>query len=280
MKDIVVTADSTCDLSQEIIDRYKVNIIPLYVNMGETFYKDGVDVHPSDLFTFVAKTGQLPKTSAVSVADYYNVFSKFEQEGKAVIHINISSGFSSCYQNACIAASELTDVYVVDSANLSTGTGHLVIEAAQLAQQGMDAKNIAENLRKLAPKIESSFVIDKLDFLKMGGRCSSLAAFGASLLNIKPCIEVKDGFMHVGKKYRGTIEKSISDYVIDRLKNRKDIDKRRIFITHTCTNEIALKVKELVRQCMDFDEIFITTAGCTISSHCGPGTLGVLFIRK
>ena len=278
---IVITADSTCDLSHELIDKYGIKIVPLYVTADGKSYRDGVDIEPSFIFDYVSRTGELTKTAAVSVSDYEAIFKQYTNEGYTVIHINISAEFSACHQNANIVASEMENVYTVDSRNLSTGSGLVVLAAAEMVQAGKSAKDIVKELNELTSKVEASFVVDKLTYLKMGGRCSSVAALGANLLNLKPCIEVKDGKMGVGKKYRGNLSKSIVDYVNDRLKGRTDIDSKRIFITHTpCDDEIVAKVKSAVAENYSFDEVIETTAGCTISNHCGPGTLGILFVRK
>ncbi|MBU9722974.1 MULTISPECIES: DegV family protein [Bacillaceae] len=281
MGTIKITSDSTCDLSEELIGKYEIDTVPLYINLGEESYKDMVEIKPSDIFSYADKTGTLPKTSAVTIGDYIELFSKYTNSHDAIIHINLGQGFSSCYQNATIAAKDFENVYVVNSANLSSGTGHLVIEAAIMAQEGIPAKEIVERLEELANRVEASFVIDTLDYLRMGGRCSSVAALSANLLNIKPSIEVMNGAMEVGKKYRGRFEKAIPKYIADRLNERNDIIPDRIFITHTgCSEELVDKTKELVKEHYAFSEIHETTASCTISSHCGPGTLGILFIRK
>ncbi|MBQ4100854.1 MAG: DegV family protein [Oscillospiraceae bacterium] len=279
---IIITADSTCDLSPELIDKYGIKIVPLYVTTDDgNSYKDGIDINPSFIFDYVAKTGKLTKTAAVTVADYETIFKQYTDEGYSVIHINISSEFSACYQNANIAKTDLENVYVVDSRNLSTGSGLIVLAAAEMVKEGKSAPDIAKALNELTSKVEASFVVDKLTYLKMGGRCSSVAALGANLLNLKPCIEVRDGKMGVGKKYRGNLSKSIVDYVNDRLKGRNDINTKRIFITHTpYDDEIIEKVKSSIKENCKFDEVIETVAGCTISTHCGPGTLGILFLRK
>lgn len=278
---IKITSDSTCDLSPALLAQYNVTMIPLYVTAGENTYRDGVDAQPSDLFDFVSKTGSLPSTAAVNIADYQEFFAPFSREYDAVIHINISSEFSSCHQNACLAAGEFDNVYVVDSRNLSTGHGLVVIEAAQAAARGENAEAIVEFLRDLTGRVEASFVIDKLDYLVKGGRCSSAAALGANLLKLKPCIEVAEGKMKVGKKYRGNFDKVLPDYVKERLSGREDIAYDRIFVTHTfCKPETVAAVKEEIAKHASFGEILETTAGCTISCHCGPNTLGILFIRS
>lgn len=277
---IKITSDSTSDLSPELLSRYQITLLPLYVSMGGETRRDGVDVHPADLFAYVERTGKLPSTAAVNVADYQKCFAELSAQYEAVIHITISSDFSSCYQNACIAAEGFDNVYVVDSRNLSTGHGHVVLEAALAAQRGEDARQIVSGLKELAGRVEASFVVDKLDYLVKGGRCSSAAALGANLLRLKPCIEVSDGKMRVGKKYRGPFEKVLMDYVKDRLSGRDGLCLDRIFITHTpCPPGTVEAVKKAVAQYASFREVIETQAGSTISSHCGPNTLGILFIR-
>lgn len=278
---IKVTADSTCDLSPDLIRELDVEIIPLYVMEDGLSHRDGVGYSPEDIFRHFDQTGRLCKTAAVNTVDYAEIFSRLSAEYDAVIHLNISLEFSSCYQNACLAAEEFQNVYVVDSRNLSTGIGLLVIKAVHMARSGVSADQIAAYLRQLSAKVESSFVIDTLTYLHKGGRCSSLAALGANLLHLRPCIEVKDGRMLVGKKYRGSLEKAISCYVRERLEGRQDLDLERIFITHTCSDPSLIEmVRQEILQYASFQEILVTSAGCTIASHCGPGTLGILFIRQ
>lgn len=282
MAKVMITADSTCDLSTELLEKYQVTILPLYVVKGGESLKDGVEIHPQDIYDYVAETGNVTKTAAASIADYTDFFQPFVEQGYEIVHLNISTGFSSCHQNACLAAEELGNVFPVDTKNLSTGSGHVVIEAALLAQEGKSGAEIKAYLEKeVIPKVEASFVIDTLTYLHKGGRCSSVAALGANLLKLKPCIEVADGGMHVGKKYRGSLAKCMEQYVIERLQDRTDINTKRIFITHTaCAQEIVDLVRGLVEEYGDFEEILETEAGCTITSHCGPSTLGILFIRK
>jgi len=229
----------------------------------------------------VAKTGQLPKTSAVSVGTYLDVFGKYVEAGNQVVHISLSSELSSSYQNACIAAETTGDVYVVDSRSLSTGSGHLVILAAELALAGLSAGEVASALDDMKKQLDVSFVLQTLEYLHKGGRCSGVAAFGANVLKLRPEIQVADGKMGVGRKYRGNAEKSILDYVRGRLEGRTDIRHDRIFVTHSGVEpEIVEKVKALVKELQPFDQVIETKAGCTISSHCGPGCLGVLFFRS
>lgn len=278
---IIISSDSTCDLSAELRERYNVSIIPLGVTLGDKTYFDGVDIVPDDIYAHHTKTGELPKTTAANVGDCIDYFKTFADAGKTVIHIALSAEFSSTYNNACLAASEFENVYVVDSRNLSTGNGLLVIAAAEMAQSGMEAAEIVEKLNALAPCVDASFVIDKLDYLHKGGRCSALAMLGANVLKLKPCIEVKNGKMGVGKKYRGKYSAVLKEYVAERLADTENIDLDRVFVTHAgVDSEIVNAVVEQVKEIAPFKEVFMTRAGCTISSHCGADTLGVLFVRK
>ncbi len=279
---VKIISDSTCDLSKELIKKYDISIVPLHVVMNDKTMRDGLEVTPEDIYEYVDKNGKLPSTSAVNIGDYIEIFKYWREQGYEIVHFDISSEFSSTYRNACMAAQEVGGVYVVDSRNLSTGQGLVVMHGAEMAQSGKSAKEIFEECTALTSKIEASFVVDSIDYLYKGGRCSALAAFGANLLKLKPCIEVKDGKMIPGKKYRGNISRVMLSYVEERLKGRDDIDKSRIFITHTkCSDEDVEAVRQKVLEiCPDFKEILETTAGCTVTTHCGPNTLGILFIRK
>ena len=279
---VKIISDSTCDLSPELIQKYDIAIVPLYVLMGDRMQKDGLEVNPEDIYEYVKKTGKLPSTSAPNLDDFTSEFAKWRAEGYEIVHFNISADFSSSFQHACAAADENSGVYVVDTRNLSTGSGLVVLYGAELAAQGKSAAEIKAACDKITDKVEASFVVDSIDYLHKGGRCSSVAALGANLLKLKPLIEVKDGKMKAGKKYRGNIDKVIINYVTDKLRGRTDIDRHRIFITHTKCNPLTVqqvrgKINELYP---GFEDILETTAGCTITSHCGPGTLGILFIRK
>ena len=281
MNNIVITSDSTSDLSSELRQRYNINILPLGVTLGGKVYKDGVDITPDDIYAHHDKTGELPKTTAANVDEFYNFFKKFADEGKSVIHFDISSGMSSTFNNARIAAEEFENIYVIDSANLSTGIGLLVVAAAEMVNEGLEAEEIVAKINDMVPKVDASFVIDNLEYLYKGGRCSALAAFGANMLKLKPCIEVKNGAMGVGKKYRGRYADVLKTYVSERLGDGSDIDNSRVFVTHAgCDEEIVKQVVEQVKESGIFKEVFLTRAGCTVSSHCGANTLGVLFIRK
>lgn len=281
MAKIKVTCDSTCDLTQELYQKYDIHVVPLGITLGDTLYSDGVDIGAQEIFAYADAKGQLPKTSAVSPADYENQFRPFVEQGYEVIHINISSEFSACYQNACLAAAELGHVHPIDSRNLSSGSGHLAVLAAELAQQGLEADAIVAELEQRKALLDVSFVLQRLDYLSMGGRCPGVVALGASLLKLRPEIRVVDGKMIVGKKYRGDAQRTILDYVRGRLEGRTDVDTHRIFITHAkAPREIVDQVVALVRQLHPFEEVLVTEAGCTVSSHCGPDCLGVLFFKK
>jgi DegV family protein with EDD domain len=281
MSNIKITCDSTCDLPQEIYAKYDVEVVALSVTLGDSLHRDGVDITAPELFAYVKETGTLPKTSAISMGEYLDVFDKYVQDGRTVIHINLSSNLSSSHQNAVLAAQELGNVYVVDSRNLSTGSGHLVIEAAEMAAQGLDAETIVARLNEMKERIDASFVLQTLEYLQKGGRCSSVAALGARALQLRPEIRVADGGMGVGKKYRGSMEKSVLDYVRGRLEGRDDVDTHRIFVTHSpMDQDVVDKAIALVKELLPFDEVIETSAGCTICSHCGPNCLGVLFFKK
>ena len=278
---VKIISDSTCDLSPELLERYDIAITPLCVIKDGKEFHDGVDITPADIFAHVVGGGELCSTAAVSQFEYTQMFTRYAKEYDEVVQINIGSNFSCCYQNACLAAQEFDNVFVVDSENLSTGQGLLVVSAAKLAQQGVSGIEIAERVRALVPKVETSFLIDRLDYMQKGGRCSTVAALGANLLKLKPCIEVREGKMGVCKKYRGSFEKCIRQYVKERLDGREDIATELVFITHTAadTNVVAA-AKEETAQYGSFEEVEETQAGCTVSCHCGPNTLGILFVRK
>ena len=278
---IAITSDSTTDLGKELIEKYNISILPLGVTLGDKNYLDGVDINPDDIYAHHAKTGELPKTSAANLGDCLDFFQKFVDEGKAVIHFTISSEMSSTYNNARMAAENFENVYVVDTKNLSTGGGLLVLAAAEMAEKGMSANEIYEEVQKLVPCVDASFVIDNLEYLHKGGRCSAVAVFGANLLKLKPCIVVKNGSMGVDKKYRGKFSDVVITYADERIGDASDIILDHVFVTHAgCDEEIVNSVVEEVKKIAPFKEVHITRAGCTVSSHCGADTLGVLFIRN
>ena len=278
---IKITSDSTCDLSEDLIAENNITIFPLTIIKGKENFKDCVDITSADIFKHVDAGGDLCSTSAVNIEEYQRVFSALSSEYDAVVHIDIGSGFSSCYRNACIAAEDFPNVYVIDSQNLSTGQGHVVMEACAMAKTCSDIKVMCDELRDLTNRVEASFLINRLDYMVKGGRCSSVMALGANILKLKPCIEVKEGKMQVVKKYRGSFSKCLSEYVKDRLYKRDDIIWNRIFVTHTPVTDNDIKVTyDAINQYGHFSNIYNTNAGCTVACHCGPSTLGVLFIRS
>lgn len=279
MKKIKITCDSICDLG-ELYEKYDISALPLTITLDGEAHLDGVDITPDELYGFFDETGKLAKTTAANIADYTDFFEKFTDGETDIIHFCLSSQMSTTFNNARLAAEEFDNVYVIDTANLSTGSGLLVLKAVDLIKEGKSAPEIVEIIEKTKPLVDASFVINDLLYLKKGGRCSSLAALGANLLKLKPCIEVKDGAMGVGKKYRGNYATVLKEYVKDRLTD-VDIDTTRVFVTHSGVDDsVCREVIELVKSTMHFDEVLFTRAGCTISAHCGPDTLGVLFIKK
>lgn len=278
---IKILSDSTCDLSQELVEKYDITIVPLTVVKNDKAYSDGVTITTDEIFAHVAAGGDLCSTTAVSVGEYQEWFEKFAGDYDGVVHINISSEFSACYQNASLAAAEFDNVITIDSRNLSTGQGLVVLEACKLTESVSSLEELKEKLDKFTPNVEASFLLDRLEYMVKGGRCSAAAALGANLLNLKPCIEVKNGKMAVVKKYRGNYAKCLATYVKDRLADRDDLARETLFVTHTpVTDECLQAVQAAVDACAEFENIYWTQAGCTISCHCGPGTLGVLFVRK
>ncbi len=278
---IKILSDSTCDLSRELIEKYDITLVPLTIIKNGEAFSDGVNITPADIFAHVAAGGDLCSTTAMNMGEYADYFAKYASDYDGVIHINIGSGFSSSYQNACLAAEEFDNVRVIDSANLSTGQGLVVLKACELAQTCKNLDELKQKLDEFTPKVEASFLLDQLGYMVKGGRCSSVVALGANLLNLKPCIEVKNGKMGVVKKYRGNYAKCLASYVKDRLSNREDLQRKHLFVTRTPVSDDCLNaVKDAVREYADFENIYWTEAGCTVSCHCGPGTLGVLFVRK
>lgn len=278
---VKITADSTIDLSRELLERMDITLAPLHILIDGKDFRDGVDIRPADIFRFVDEEGKSSSTAAVNVFEYEELFGRFAKEFHAVIHICISSEFSCCCQNACIAAERFDNVYILDSRNLSSGSGHLAFEAARMAAEGLGAGQILRELEELIPRVDASFIIDRLDYLHKGGRCSGLEAFGAKVFSLKPCIEVADGQMIVGKKYVGSFASCLDRYVKDRISGNDNIDLRRVFITHCmCSDQAVERVKTALRRYADFQEVYVTEAGCAVSGHCGPNTLGVMCLNK
>ena len=278
---IKITTDSTCDLPVELLEQHHISVIPLGIVKGDRLFHDGVDIRTADIAAHVDAGGDITTTNAVNIADYEALFRREMKQHEAVIHINIGMGFSSCYQNAKLAAEEVPEVYVVDSANLTVGHGFLVLAAARAAEEGRSVTEILGMLEEMTGRVETSFVLDRLDYMKKGGRCSAVTLLGANLLKLHPCVEVIDGKMSVTKKYRGSIEKVVGDYVRDRLEGRTDIDTSMVFLVDSCADDhLASIAREALQRDGRFGKIVEAKAGCTIFCHCGPGTLGIIFLRK
>ena len=276
-----ILTDSTCDLPKALVEENKITLVPLTVVKDGEEFKDGVTITPSEIFAHVAAGGSLCSTSAVSVGEYQDFFGKYSQGCDGVLQICIGSGFSASYQNACLAAQDYPNVRVIDSQNLTLGQGFLALKAYEFAKTAQSLDQLAQQVEALVGLVETSFVVDKLDYLAKGGRCSSVAALGANLLSLKPCIELVNNKLTVGKKYRGSLSKCLASYIRDRLSGREDIDTDCVFLVQTIVPEESYQaVVEAIHTFGSFRQIQEATAGCTVSCHCGPGTLGIIFLRK
>ncbi|MBP5592621.1 MAG: DegV family protein [Clostridia bacterium] len=279
---IIITSDSTADLDY-LFEQNNIPIVPLSVILGDRTGRDGIEIQPETIYQYYATTKKTPKTAAVSPEEYYEFFKKLIADGSEVIHFTISSKMSSCYDNACTAASECGSVRVVDSRSLSTGIGLQVLYAQKLASNGLSSAQIYEKIIKRRDDIQASFVVDTMEFLYKGGRCNGLIAFVASVLKIKPQILVNalSGEMEVGKKYIGKTAVAISKYVAETLNKYPNLDDSCVFITHTSApKEVVEKTREMILNAFPSATIYETIAGSTITSHCGKGTLGILFYKN
>lgn len=279
---VKIISDSTCDLSKELLQKYEVDILPLHILLDKTEYEDGIDITPEEIYHWSDEYKTTPKTSAPSLERAIDILKPYTQDGREVVCFSISSEMSSSGNVFRLAALELNaqdKVFVIDSANLSTGIGLLVIEAAILAKEGKTAVEIAEYIERLKPLVRASFVVDTLTYLHRGGRCSGVAAMAGGALKLHPEIVVIDGKMQPLKKYRGKMNKVLLTYAKNMESELKQAKKDRVFITHSgCSEEIIEEIQKYLRSLDIFEEILVTRAGGVISSHCGPGTLGVLFI--
>ncbi len=278
---VAITTDSTADLSPDLVEKYNIHVIPLGIEMDGQVHRDGIDAVPDDLYDYYKKTGKTAHSSAGSIGEYQDLFRELTEQGYDVVHIALADFLSCTQQNAKLAAEDFDGVYIVNSRRLSSGMGLLVLRAAELAQQGLSAKEIADTAESLSYKADVSFVLDTLDYMCAGGRCSSVTKLGANLLKIKPQIVVYDDKMDTGKKYRGKIQNCRMQYIEEQLHDVEDIDLSRVFFTHSgmAQDEIDQLVAK-IKSVADFKEIIVQRAGCVISCHCGPGTCGVLFFRK
>ena len=281
---VKIISDSTCDLSEDMLEKYQVSILPLHIVLGDAEHEDGVDITPDEIYAWSDENRTTPKTSAASIEAAMELFRQYTEEGREVVCFAISEDMSTTANVMRLAAAELEAeelVHVIDSENLSTGIGLQVIEAALMAQQGKSAAEIVAHIEEIKPKVRASFVVDTLTYLYRGGRCSGLEAMAGGMLKLHPKIEVKAGKMGSTKKYRGKIDKVILSYAKDMEEDLKNARTDRVFITHSgCQESTIAQVREYLEQLGIFQEILITRAGGVISSHCGPGTLGVLFIAK
>lgn len=281
---VKIISDSTCDLSPELLAKYDIHIMPLHVLLGEDEYLDGVSITPDQIYDWADANKATPKTSALSMDTTYDTFKAVLDQGDDIVCFSISGEMSTTVNVMRLCAEDLEAedrIFVIDSRNLSTGVGLQVIEAAILAQQGKSAAEIADYISTITPKVRASFVVDTLTYLHRGGRCSGVAAFAGSALKLHPRIGVADGKMAPGKKYRGKMSKVILEYVKDMESELRSAKPDRVFITHSghC-EDIIPAVQEYLESLNHFGEILVTRAGSVITSHCGPGTLGVLFIAQ
>lgn len=282
MGTIKIFADSTSDLPPNLISEYNIGIIPLYVVFNDHTFRDGVDLTPPQLYEKVSETGRLPKTAAPSPADFISAFTPSIEAGDQIIYISLSSELSSTYQNAVIASSEFPDgqVTVVDSLNLSTGIGIQVLRAAKAAQAGQTVSEIVTLLERIRPKVDTEFVIDSLDYLYKGGRCSGMQNLVGSLLKIRPVIKVQQGKMTPAYKVRGSREKALDQMVSNALSRAGQMDKETIFVVHTMAEQDAIAMAELIREKTGAREVLLSDAGCVICSHCGPKTIGIIYLAE
>ena len=280
-KPVIISADSTVDLSLELIKRYQIHILPLTITLGDDVFKDGHGFTPLDMYERFRKDGTLPKTSAPGVQELLDYFSPLTEAGYEVVHLDISSELSNTFNAARLAAAELEGVYPVDSRMLSTGIGLLAIEGAECRDRGMSAAEIAAHLESMTEKVNTSFVLDTLEYMWKGGRCTGVTALGANLLRLKPGLEMKDGKLGVYKKYRGHIEHVYRQYITERVQG-KTVRPGHVFLTESGEIDPAVvaEMEKLIYELTGCREVHHTLAGCTVSTHCGPKTLGVLFIEE
>lgn len=276
---IAITAESTIDLPNELLEKYDIKTMPFTVILGDNEYKDG-EITSSDIFKFVEENKILPKTSAINEIQYTEFFEEILKDYDAVVHFCLSSGISSACRNAKLAESNLKNVHVVDTKSLSTGIALLAIYARELANEGKTAEEIKELCESRTKDVQASFVVKKLDYLHKGGRCSSVALLGANLLSIRPEIVLSDGKMISAKKYMGKMEKVIEKYCKDVLAENPNPDKKYAFVTYTTASEEMVNIAKTALVQAGFETIYETTAGATITSHCGENTLGILFLNK
>ncbi len=282
MEKIKLISDSTCDLTPEQVKTMDIEIVPAEIILGTETHTDGVDIVPKDVLDFYDRTGMLPKTSAINSERYKQVFSRYLAQGYKIIHFDISSKASAMHVNAKAAAQELGgDIYVVDSKSLSSGQGLLIMKTYDMMQEGKTYEEICEALKVLPDKVQTSFVVDTLEFLHKGGRCSLAALMGAKLLKLHPYVAMFDGQLKAKKKYAGNMPRCLNSYIRDLASEYTSYDRTRCFITHTLADqELVDQVINLTKELFSFDEVLESVAGCTVTSHCGYNTIGLLFITE
>jgi DegV family protein with EDD domain len=282
MNPVRLISDSTCDLSKEQIAKHDIRIVPLFVRFGEESFLDGVDLTPEEMYRQVALRGVLPKTAAASPGMFVEVFEQAIREGCDVVYVGIGSKFSATFQSAVVAKDmvDASRVHLIDSANLSSGSGLLLLKAAKLRAEGKNAQEIANAIHALVPHVRTQFVISTMDYLHKGGRCSGMQALFGTLLKIKPIIKVVDGAMAVGKKPRGSIQVAVDLLMEELLEKLDDLDMEAVMITHSMAHETAEYVKRRLLAKLPAEILFETNAGCVISSHCGEGCIGILYLVK
>lgn len=276
---IKIVTDSACDLPLDLRQKYDIAVLPIHIYKGEAVFLDMMEITPADIFSYGEETGQLCSTVAINVAEFSTAFTQYSAAHDAVLCINIGSQFSSCYQNAVIAAEKFPSVYIVDSQNLSSGETLIVLEAARLAKEGLTPEAICTALEKTIATTDSSFLLSRLDYMKKGGRCSSVAALGANLLQLKPCIEVCGGKMQVWKKFRGSMEKALALYIQERLSLYAPSQLFRVILVYQPSDGFALDgVRNALKENGRPVELWEASYGCTVACHCGPGTVGVMIL--
>ena len=280
---IRVTTDSTSDLPKELLDRYKIQVMPLFVMLGDDEYIDGVNIDQETIFDFVKRTNILPKTAARSIAEYTDFFNKALMDADVIIHISLGAEISSSYRNAMLASDEIGDnrVFVIDSKSLCLGMGILALETAKLAESGIDAKSIVNHIENLIEKVQTTFVVEKLDYLYKGGRCSKFSFSVGSLLAIRPKLEVLDGkIVNTGKEL-GPMKVVIKKFIDEMLKKHPANTESICFLANTIKNEEFNKeIYDYIKGKNIFNEIYVQKAGSVITSHCGPGTFGLFYVEK
>lgn len=282
MKPIKLITDSTCDLTKEILEERNIDVIPMHIHFGQDQFADGVELTVDDMYKKVEEYGMLPKSAAISPGEFATVFKKYLDEGYQIIYLGIGYKFSGTLQSANVAKGllESDDIHLIDSGNLSSGSGLLLLRASDLIKEGKDVPSIVKEIEETVPKVRSQFVIDTLEYLYKGGRLNALGAFFGKVLHLHPMIAVKDGEMYVAKKISGAMRKAVRYMVNEAIKQKDDIDPRYMMITHSKAEKNAVYVKGMLEDSMDLDTIYETYAGCTISTHCGAGTIGILYIMK